>query len=56
MSPRPAPERRLPPGSGLAIAFLFALAFWAMVAAGLSVAVLSRGVAHETPPSTQDLM
>ncbi|MBW4975409.1 hypothetical protein KZZ08_17395 [Roseovarius mucosus] len=56
MSPRPAPERRLPPGSGLAIAFLFALIFWAVVAAGLSVAVLGRGAAPETPPSTQDSM
>lgn len=56
MSPRPAPERRLPPGSGLAIAFLFALAFWAVAAAGLSVAVMSRGVAPETAPLTQDLM
>lgn len=56
MSPRPAPERRLPPGSGFAIVFLFALIFWAVVAAGLSVVVLRQGAAPETPPSTQDLM
>ena len=48
-------SRRMP-GTGLVLAFLFALIFWALVAAGLSVVVLGRGAAPETPPSTQDLM
>nr|WP_296430205.1 hypothetical protein [Roseovarius sp. BRH_c41] len=56
MSPRPDPEGNLPPGSGFAIALLLALVFWAVVAAGLSVAVLRQGAAPETPPSTEDLM
>lgn len=56
MSARLDPEGNLPPGSGFAIALLCALIFWAVVAAGLSVAVLGRGAAPETPPSTQDLM
>lgn len=56
MNPRSAPEHNLPPGSGFAIALLFALVFWVVVATGLSVAVLRQGAAPETPPSTQDLM
>lgn len=56
MNPRPKPERSLPPGIGFAIAFLFALVFWAVVATGLSVAVLRQGAASEPPSSTQDLM
>ncbi|WP_170062542.1 hypothetical protein [Roseovarius mucosus] len=50
MSPRPMP------GTGIILAFAFALIFWAVAAAGLSVAVLRQGAAPETPPSTQDLM
>ena len=49
MNPRSAPEHNLPPGSGFAIALLFALVFWAVVAAGLSVAVLRQGAAPEHP-------
>jgi len=49
-NPRPMP------GTGLVLAFAFALIFWAVVATGLSVAVLRQGAAPETPPSTQDLM
>lgn len=56
MNPHHPFESRPLPGTGLAIAFLFALFFWAVVATGLSVAVLGRGAAPEIPPSTQDLM
>ena len=56
MNPRPEPERSLPHGSGFAIAFLFALIFWAVVATGLSVAVLRQSAAPAPSPSTQDLM
>jgi len=55
MNSHPKSEHNLPPGSGFAIAFLFALVFWAVVATGLSVAVLRQGAAP-APPSTQDLM
>ncbi|AWZ21111.1 Hypothetical protein RAK1035_2403 [Roseovarius sp. AK1035] len=43
-------------GTGIVLAFAFALIFWAAIATGRSVAVLRQGAAPETPPSTQDLM
>jgi hypothetical protein len=53
MSPRPDPERRLPPGSGIVLAMVVAGMFWAGVASVLVVSVLRpvpviyQGESHE---------